>query len=96
MHSSAGKITGLLLILMLLFLSVTAQISPGDLSIPHANLEGISNCTKCHVLGNKVTNEKCLSCHTEIQTRMNLQRGYHASTDVKGKECLVCHKIFDI
>jgi len=68
-----------------------AQISPGDLSNPHAHLEGLSNCTQCHVLGEKVSNEKCLKCHTEIQTRITLQKGFHSSREVKGKECLSCH-----
>ncbi len=70
---------------------LSAQISPGDLSVPHSQLEGLSNCTKCHVLGNKVSSEKCLACHTEIKERITLQKGYHASTDLKGKECIVCH-----
>ena len=43
-----------------------AQISPGDLSKAHASLEGVSNCTKCHTVGKKVTSEKCLDCHKEI------------------------------
>ena len=68
-----------------------AQLSPGDLSTPHSNLEGISNCTQCHVLGNKVSVEKCLACHTEIKERIDGQKGYHSSSDVKGKLCFSCH-----
>jgi hypothetical protein len=70
---------------------VAAQLSPGDLSKPHSHLEGMSNCTQCHVLGNKVSGEKCLVCHTEVQKRIALQKGYHSSSDVKGKECFSCH-----
>ena len=70
---------------------VAAQISPGDLSTLHAHLEGMSNCTQCHVLGNKVSNDKCLVCHTEIQSRISASKGYHSSTDVKGKDCITCH-----
>jgi hypothetical protein len=91
MQVEAGKITGIILMTMLSFFSMTAQISPGDLSTPHAHLEGISNCTQCHSLGNKVSDEKCMICHTEIKERIGLQKGYHASTDVRGKECFVCH-----
>ena len=91
MQVEAGKITGIILMTMLSFFSMTAQISPGDLSAPHTHLEGISNCTQCHLLGNKVSSEKCLICHTEIKERITLQKGYHASPDVKGKECFVCH-----
>ncbi len=79
------------MIVWLSVLKVTAQISPGDLSIFHSYLEGLSNCTKCHVLGNKVSNEKCLICHLEIQQRVSLQKGYHASSEVKGKDCTTCH-----
>ncbi len=77
--------------MLLSVVRLAAQISPGELSSPHAQLEGISNCTKCHVLGNKVTSEKCLACHTEVQERVSQQKGYHVSPDVKGKECFECH-----
>lgn len=71
--------------------TLKAQLSPGPLSDPHAHLEGLSNCTQCHVLGNKVLNEKCLKCHIEIEERITLQKGYHASVEVKGKDCFTCH-----
>jgi hypothetical protein len=67
------------------------QISPGDLTTAHAKLEGMSNCTKCHVLGEKVVNSKCLDCHTEIKNLMDEEKGYHSSADVKGKDCVKCH-----
>ena len=79
------------LIILLSCFKMVAQISPGDLSNSHSNLSGISNCTQCHVLGNKITNQKCLNCHTEILTRINLQKGYHSSPEVKGKGCFECH-----
>jgi nitrate/TMAO reductase-like tetraheme cytochrome c subunit len=81
-------------IILMIFLSafkLTAQISPGDLSAAHAHLEGLSNCTQCHVLGNKVSNDKCLACHTEIQSRISSLKGYHVSDEVKGKQCFACH-----
>jgi len=68
-----------------------AQISPGELAKVHANLEGMSNCTKCHILGKKVSNQKCLDCHTELKIRVELKKGYHASAEVKDKECFTCH-----
>ena len=85
------KIAGIIVLTMLSFFNMTAQISPGELAYPHSHLEGLSNCTQCHILGNKVTGEKCLACHTEIKERITLQKGYHASSDVKGKECILCH-----
>jgi len=68
-----------------------AQLSPGDLSDAHAHLEGLSNCTQCHILGEKVSNEKCLNCHSELKNRVDQQKGYHSSTEVKGKQCIACH-----
>ena len=68
-----------------------AQISPGDLSQAHEKLEGLSNCTQCHVLGEKVTNQKCLACHDEVQSLLAKGEGYHASVEVKGKDCFTCH-----
>lgn len=76
---------------MIFCIRLLAQISPGDLSKPHAELEGISNCTKCHEVGNKVTRAKCLECHTEIKKNIVAGKGYHASSDVKGKNCASCH-----
>ena len=72
-------------------LRITAQISPGDLANAHAKLEGITNCTKCHVLGEKLTNSKCLDCHIEIKELIAGKRGYHASREVEGKNCFSCH-----
>ncbi len=85
------KMIGMIFILLQSFLICKAQISPGELSTPHSKLEGISNCTQCHVLGDKVSNDKCLKCHTEILRRISLQKGYHSSADVKGKQCTLCH-----
>jgi predicted CXXCH cytochrome family protein len=85
------KISGLVLLMFLSFMKVAAQISPGDLSNPHSHLEGISNCTQCHVLGSKVSNDRCLNCHSEIQNRIGIQKGYHVSAGVRGKQCTVCH-----
>lgn len=86
---------GLWAILLLLLcggvLPLGAQISPGRLTRAHASLEGMSNCTQCHTLGQKVSNDKCLACHTEIKTRVDKNTGYHASRAVAGKDCATCH-----
>lgn len=68
-----------------------AQISPGDLSSFHTHLEGVTNCTQCHILGEKVSNDKCLNCHTELKERTSKNKGFHSSSEVKGKECFTCH-----
>jgi len=76
-----------------LFLSLQsfAQLSPGELSKAHAHLEGISNCTQCHILGEKVSDTKCLDCHSLLNKRIELGKGYHVSSEVKGKACIECH-----
>jgi len=68
-----------------------AQISPGDLAKVHAHLEGMANCTQCHTLGDKVSNDKCLDCHKEIQARIKEAKGFHSSLKVQGKNCVICH-----
>ncbi|MCB2219011.1 MAG: cytochrome c family protein [Bacteroidetes bacterium] len=77
--------------LLMQTVSGLSQISPGDLAEPHAHLEGLSNCTKCHVLGDKVSNDKCLDCHQLLKSRVDQNKGYHASSEVKGKNCFSCH-----
>lgn len=67
------------------------QISPGDLTQSHAELEGIRNCTQCHDLGNKVTNQKCLECHDDIQSMLDANKGYHADRSVRRQDCFACH-----
>jgi len=71
--------------------SMYAQLSPGDLAEAHAHLEGLSNCTQCHVLNQKVSNDKCLDCHNLLKTRITQGKGYHSSSEIKGKECITCH-----
>lgn len=68
-----------------------SQFSPGDLSNAHSNLEGMSNCFKCHTAGDKVPNSKCLDCHTQIQNLQNNGRGYHSNSEVTSKTCITCH-----
>jgi predicted CXXCH cytochrome family protein len=86
-----GKIAAIIIMIVLPFFDISAQISPGDLSTPHPHLEGLSNCTQCHILGNKVSGEKCLVCHNEVQERITSKKGYHVSVDVRDKQCFECH-----
>ncbi|WP_158306098.1 cytochrome c3 family protein [Maribacter sp. HTCC2170] len=51
----------------------------------------MSNCTLCHDLGDKVSDKKCLECHTEIQSLININSGYHAESTVKAQDCFECH-----
>jgi hypothetical protein len=81
----------LLIVLTLFSGTALAQLSPGDLADPHAHLEGLANCTKCHDLGKSVSNQKCLDCHDQLSKRILTNKGFHASTMVKGKNCIECH-----
>ncbi len=71
---------------------VTAQLlSPGRLAAPHSELEGVRNCTKCHVLGERgISNRLCLDCHIPIRNRLVRGRGYHST--VADQPCSNCHK----
>ncbi|MFA9389573.1 MAG: hypothetical protein ACERKD_07185 [Prolixibacteraceae bacterium] len=86
-----GRIFLITCLLMAFIGKVNGQISPGDLSTAHANLEGMTKCVQCHVLGESVTNEKCLDCHKEMKQLIQQKRGYHVSVEVEGKNCLECH-----
>ncbi len=78
-------------LLVLFATNVFGQISPGELSQAHAQLEGMSNCTSCHDIGKKVTDTKCLDCHTEIKTLISQRKGFHAHPSTSKKNCIECH-----
>ncbi len=86
-----GIIRYVSLLLILLATEAFGQISPGDLSQAHADLEGMSNCISCHDLGKKVTNTKCLECHKEIKEFVSQKKGFHGNTTVVSKSCIECH-----
>jgi hypothetical protein len=70
--------------------TAAAQIAPGELSAAHAHLEGIANCTRCHSLGKTISGVNCLGCHTELRSRIDAHKGYHAG--VAKRPCTDCHK----
>lgn len=70
------------------------QMSPGELSRVHQQLDGPLSCGKCHVFGQGRADFKCLECHTEIAARMSAKRGYHPQLvrNLQGEaECARCH-----
>lgn len=94
MNINSLKFTFLFLLVLSLLMvgkSGWSQISPGDLSKAHSDLEGMGNCVKCHELGKSVLNEKCLECHTEMNQLIKQNKGYHVSFEVKKKKCFECH-----
>jgi len=68
--------------------SAQVRISPGPLSRPHAALEGITNCSKCHGASREMSPEKCLSCHKPIAERVARKTGVHRAA---GDNCARCH-----
>ncbi len=80
-----------ILVTMSVAATALGQISPGPLTKYHEKYDGLSNCTRCHVIGNQVPNYKCLACHTEIQILINENTGYHSNPQVKDKLCASCH-----
>ncbi len=68
---------------------IWAQLSPGDLSQVHINLEGLENCTQCHSAGEQIAPENCLACHTLLQQRIASAQGLHAGDEFRN--CIDCH-----
>ena len=66
-------------------------LSPGPLAKGHANLEGITNCTKCHVKGGQLSEQRCLDCHTEIKERLAQKQGFHGQIPPAQVTCNRCH-----
>ncbi len=77
--------------LLLIFWNILqAQISPGELSRSHKQLEGVSKCNQCHEQGEEITGGKCLECHIEIKEAIAAKHGYHFQNSSSG--CISCHK----
>lgn len=67
--------------------------SPGPLSKSHADLDNQNQCNDCHDGGRDTVNSKCLGCHdhSDLKARIDAGKGFHASAQVKGKQCETCH-----
>jgi hypothetical protein len=82
------------LLVLLFAATAAAQLSPGPLSKAHESLNGLTQCTGCHILRVGSGDLKCQECHTEIAERLEQKRGYHATVvknPADGKECATCH-----
>jgi hypothetical protein len=67
-----------------------AQISPGPLARAHESLEGVTNCLRCHGIGEHVQDDRCLECHRAIGWLREQRRGLHGLE--AGSECVRCHR----
>ena len=77
------------LLLALAASPVSAQISPGPLSRPHAKLEGSAHCLDCHDANKGVAPSKCIACHKPLAERMTAGKGLHANAE--HQDCKACH-----
>ncbi len=66
-----------------------AQISPGPLSRPHADLDGNDGCLECHSPERGVDPARCLGCHVPLARRIEKGLGLHASDEYAN--CARCH-----
>ncbi len=66
-----------------------AQLSPGELSRAHAELEGSGNCLSCHQAQRGVDPPLCLSCHESLAKRIESELGLHAQAGYE--RCERCH-----
>jgi hypothetical protein len=67
-------------------------VSPGPLAEPHADIDGITGCTQCHVPGRFVDPARCLACHEEVQEEIDTKKGFHAQRDSGCHECHSDHR----
>jgi hypothetical protein len=91
--TSVTTLRGLLLAALLLeSLPARADVfSPGPLSRAHQALEGLQNCTKCHVAGEQLAPETCLACHGEVKARLEQGKGFHGRIAAAERACERCH-----
>lgn len=68
------------------------QISPGELSAAHRELDGSDQCLSCHSSGRGVDRDLCLSCHQVLSSRISAGQGLHARTvDTACERCHIEH-----
>lgn len=64
-------------------------LAPGPLVLGHENLEH-KDCLQCHEAGGGVPNAKCLDCHKDINSHVEMKKHFHGL--MNGKACIDCHK----
>lgn len=63
------------------------EVPPGDLGAAHFHLKDL-NCSVCHSAPGEINENKCLSCHDKIASRIGKKKGYHKD---KNEDCGTCH-----
>lgn len=74
-------------------LNLKKLLMPGELGNSHAGLE--ADCQNCHSNFNKsAQSQLCLNCHEEVQSDLQLNRGFHAQLSknlTSSLNCMQCH-----
>lgn len=78
----------LLALTVLLGADWKSMMSPGVLARAHDPFAG--DCDQCHLVFDGVPNAKCLDCHTAVQDRIALDRGFHNRH--ASEPCITCHR----
>jgi hypothetical protein len=87
-----SKLPGLVLLAVLAGSPARGDVfSPGELSRAHEKLEGLQNCTRCHVAGKQLAPDRCLDCHAELKDRVAQGRGFHGRIPSGERACESCH-----
>ncbi|MGA7755450.1 MAG: hypothetical protein WCB05_21650 [Candidatus Sulfotelmatobacter sp.] len=92
--AKAGLLGAIVLSALWNTVSAEGQISPGPLSRAHQSINGLTDCTHCHEISPAEQTYKCLSCHTEIASRIGARKGLHASYNPQtesSQKCASCH-----
>lgn len=69
-----------------------AAISPGELFAAHADDRRMTSCQTCHQSLAQPPNAACLTCHTNIQTVMEQQLGFHGKLEGSCRDCHADHR----
>ncbi|MGZ6124425.1 MAG: cytochrome c3 family protein [Myxococcales bacterium] len=91
MSGSAERLLVAAAVVLAAFAARADVFSPGPLSAPHAKLEGLTNCTKCHVAGSRLSPDTCLGCHGELKDRIAQKSGFHGRLAPADLACNKCH-----
>jgi hypothetical protein len=68
------------------------MFSPGPLARPHAALEGLDKCLRCHSDTSALSPAGCLGCHTELAPSLKAGTGFHGRLPTAKKDaCQDCH-----
>ncbi|MCB9595222.1 MAG: hypothetical protein H6719_21065 [Sandaracinaceae bacterium] len=65
-------------------------LSPGPLASDHSEIDGDSNCSRCHESGRRIAPSRCNQCHGDVGRTMSAGTGLHGR-QYRGQSCGECH-----